>query len=526
MMHQMDPTKIKILIGLSVMLLGLLSGFGYHFYQEREKRIQTILNSEVISALEKAWEHTAEYKVSALQSWDQKLQQQLDTSFLPWYYSFSSRMFLEGKATVCLVASLIKPCQPEKMLEKDVLDAFQNKVIAQAGTSASLSEKVVHQYTSVFADEIQKIPQRHPEINAKRLDVFLEQTMVNIASAEGDLIVTGSLATLVKQRFNNETVTKKMVQDMLKDSLKNVSSKLAVKTFGKSAKHFSNLVLSIGLLAWDYYELKQEERNERGPLREQIRSAFLEMENEVSQDLDQMILAVESAVLNALPANASRQVAHRGPVFSAAAYAASPVSLPTPAATPSPQPTAMPTPAPTTTPAPKAPADYPYALQVASRKNLSDARALSQALPQGQVIERKNKNGEVLFAVLSGGFDTQENALKHKEYLKNNYSHVGTSEDIPKAFIRNHPDLDVKPAPRFTLQIASRRTVSEAQSLCRQLPDCDFAARDVNGTTWQAVLVGDFATKAEAEAHKQKLLRQYAHVGNQDDLPKAFARQK
>jgi cell division protein FtsN len=93
---------------------------------------------------------------------------------------------------------------------------------------------------------------------------------------------------------------------------------------------------------------------------------------------------------------------------------------------------------------------------------------------------------------------------------------AGTEErtGIPPAAPEPEPETELAPAPpRFTVQVASFRTRRRAQSTLALasgstgLPGT-VVATEVGGVTWQRILLGAFATEAEARAAMEPLLEQ------------------
>lgn len=428
----------KILIA-ALLVGGVIGGVAYQQHQEKERRIEGIIKTETVHALEQAWTQTLEYRNTELQSWNQRLNTSLEKRFLPWYYSFFTRQVMDIRAVGCKIASVVTDCDPAEDMQNQVMESFQRYVLKSAGRPQEETAKLVEKYTSTIAEQINQIPSQHPEVSPERLQGFLSQSVVRLPGGDSGAEVSKTLATLVSDTFNDDALAQNMVKDVLKNGLEeattHVTTKLAERAFGTSAKYVLGPIVKAGFLAWEYYDLKQEEAEQKETMRSKLSGAFSGMETNVSEDAERIMQKIETGILRALPEGQTLQVAHAGPALELASEPAT-ESVETPREPAS-------TPVHTdvvTAQASQRPSEMPYSLQVASRESYEDARQLADALPNGDVLEKKI-NGKIWYAVLSGGFASKEAALAHKQYLLSNYAHVGSSDDIPEAFVRTRPDL-------------------------------------------------------------------------------------
>jgi hypothetical protein len=74
----------------------------------------------------------------------------------------------------------------------------------------------------------------------------------------------------------------------------------------------------------------------------------------------------------------------------------------------------------------------------------------------------------------------------------------------------------------YTIQVASRKSYDEALELSNNLPNSKVRTKVVKGVSWNAVTVGEFSTKDQANSYLVTLKEKYSNVGNSDDIPEAF----
>ncbi|MEZ0368914.1 MAG: SPOR domain-containing protein [Candidatus Sericytochromatia bacterium] len=435
-----NETSKTLIATLLVLIGGIGGGMLYTQHQEKERQIDRIIRSETVQALEQAWTQTLEYRNAELSNWDERLNEGLEKRFLPWHYSIFTREILEARAFACMVQKvLLNNCEPRKELENQVLGAFQEKVLDDAGRPSDETRKLVGKYTESIVAQINEIPRKHPEVTPERLQRFLKQAAVQLPVGEGKRAVSNSLATLVQNDFNDDVLAQKMVENLVKDGLEGVATQvttqLAMKAFGTSAKYVLGPLVKAGFLAWEYYDLKQEESKQKEGLRVKISSSFAGMEASVAEDAEKIMQTLETGILQALPQGQALQVAHTGPALMLAAH--QPVNSPDAVENME----AAPTPVETPVETPARASEMPYALQVASRESYTEAQQLAKQLPDSDVI-MKDVGGKTWYAVLSGGFETKEAALAHKQRLLADYPNVGGEKDLREAFVRTRPDQE------------------------------------------------------------------------------------